>query len=284
MAVNTRRNISFFTLEADNGVDISEFMVSLIDKIKFLDKKERKQNLFNDRFCFLQRSDFKRDAIKCLFVSAKHGTRLPLIDKNNLESRDNPKTKNEGEEEHTHMLMKFTNGECFVLLEQGRELLKMKDICNYFNAFYNKLDGTVNDPLSFTIVASEDFESALNNKISRLSLGEIYVDKQLLGRDSLNFSNRIDTVKDDIILQIKPQRGESIKDLIVDIFKKLDTEQSIIKRIRIKGKSEDGSECVADTLVSLTKRQSVIIQKEEDTGAIKTSNIFSQMEEISNRL
>lgn len=283
---NSKRNIAFFTLEVNECIEknINEFIKSLMDKIQSLEKRERKHNLYNDRFCFMQTCVSDEDVIKCLFISAKHGTRLPLIDKDNLESRDNPKTKNEGEEEHTHVLLKFMNEECTVLLEQGRDLLKMKNICDYFNAFYNKLDGTVNNPLSYSLIASEDFESALNEKVSRLSQGEIFVDKRLLGSDSLNFSNRIETVKNEIILQIKPQPKENIKDLFIDIFKKFSTDQSMIKRIRIKGKSEDGTDCVADTLVSFIKKQSITIQKDEETGAVKSDYIFSQMKEISHKL
>lgn len=284
MTINSKRNIAFFTLEVNDSIDVNvkEFVTSLITKISSLDKKDRKYNLSDDRFCFLKSGICEQDLIKCLFISAKHGTRLPLINEENLESRDNPKTKHEGEEIHTHMLLKITNNDCYVLLEQGRDLLQMKNICEYFNNIYNRTNNTYNtNPLLFSLIPSDSFEETLNNKMSRLSLGEIYVDKQLLGSDSLNFSDRIETVKDDIIIQIKPQRCKDIKSVLVDISKKFRTNQSLIKRIRIKGKTENGTDCVADTLMHLIKKQSIRIQKDDETGAVNSTYIFSQMKEIS---
>lgn len=284
--ITSKRKISYFTLELieENEVIIKDFITALVKDICSKDKKERKYNISKERFCFLQKADIDDDIIKCLFISAKHGTRLPLINKENLETRDNPKTKQEGEEEHTHLILKTTPEDCFVLLENGRELLQMKNICEYFNAMYKKYNGVKLNHLSFSIIPSDSFEETLNKKITRLSLGEIYIDKQLLGQESLNFSNRIETVKENMVLQIRPERKKDIKDVLVDIFKKWSTQQSRIKRIRIKGKTETGADCFADTQVSLIKKREIEIQKDEETGAVNSIYIFSQMMDLSKAL
>lgn len=284
--VTSKRRISYFTLEVSEEIDVTikEFLMTLINDICSKDKRERKYNISNERFCFLQKADIDNDIVKCLFISAKHGTRLPLINKENLETRDNPKTKQEGEEEHTHLLLKISDEECFALLENGRDLLIMKNICEYFNVMYKKNNEVKINPVSFSIIPSDSFEETLNKKITRLSLGEIYIDKQLLGEESLDFSNRIETVKEDMVLQIRPERKKDIKDVLVDIFKKWSTQQTHIKRIRIKGKTETGADCFADTQMSLIKRREIEIQKDEETGAVNSNYIFSQMTDLSRNL
>ena len=102
----------------------------------------------------------------------------------------------------------------------------------------------------------------------------------LFRRDALNFSERIEHVQDNIILEIKTERRETIKHTIYDIFSKLTGGQSVIRRIRVKGKTSDTNESIIDTSF-INKKEYIDAQQNEDTGEYNTAYMFSQLELLS---
>lgn len=284
----SKRKIAFFTLDYNQPFvpdrKLPELVEVLIEDICKENKINRKRDITNEKFCFLSMGKKEKNGIFiCDFVSAEHGTRFPLIDKDKLSSRDNPKNTNEGEEKHTHLLLKTKGDEVYALLEQGRDVISMKMICEYLNFLYRKLYKIKESPLSFSIIASDSFEKALKSEITYFSLGEIFIDKQLLGSASLNFSDRISTVRETMILQIKPDKKKNIRECLLDIFQRFCIDRTEVKRIRIKGKSSKGVDCFADTEIAVKKKE-IKIQKDEKTGAVNSSYIFTQMKEIADQL
>ena len=285
----TKRKIGFYYLHYRNGdevLGVESGLVRLLQYINAQSNRAKKQDISDDRICFLDIFEYNEDSclLKMLFKSAKHSYRAPLLNRNTVEARENPKTMEEGEQIKTHLLIKFVNGDAIVFLETGRNLLTLKIITDYLNTFISifnnahrrdRIEGT----FSFDMIPRDDFREVLDN-MERVLCAEVFIDKQVLGSDALNFSDRIEHVQDNIILEIKTERRETIKHTIYDIFSRLTGGQSVIRRIRVKGKTSDTNESIIDTSF-INKKEFIDAQQNEDTGEYNTAYMFSQLELLS---
>ena len=192
--------------------------------------------------------------MQILFKSAKHSYRAPLLDKNTVESRENPKTMSEGEQMKTHVLVKFKDGDAIIFLETGSNMLTCGNIVNYLNQallLYNSQfrendEQRLLGKFSFEMIARDDFQEILQG-MDRVLCAEIFIDKSVLGSEVLNFSNSSEHVKENILLTIKAERKKSIKETLYDIIDKYNNTQSKIRRIRITGKNTNGNASIIDT-------------------------------------
>lgn len=279
---NKTRKVSFnyITFREDSQQeDIDLTLSSLITEIFKIDKKDRKLNISSEKFCFLD--DFSISESKAIckltFKTAKHSYRAPLIDKNTVEERDNPKTLDEGEVQKTHFLIKFKEGDAILFAEKYRGGLTVQQLIEYINSFVHKLYRS--DYYSYFIIPKDNIFEELEN-LKRVSLAKIFVDKQVLGSDSLNFSRRIDTVQDDITVQIKADRGLSMKEFAKDILSHFSGGKRAINRVRIEGKNSTNNDVLIDTEFC-EKREFVIAKLDEDTGEVNSYNLLYQLQIIS---
>ena len=99
---NIKRKVGFYFLSVVNNegnLSIEDELNRLVKFIEAQTKKVRKQDISDAKFCFLDSSEFLEDdaTLKLLFKSANHSYRAPLLNKNTIEERENPKTMDEGE-------------------------------------------------------------------------------------------------------------------------------------------------------------------------------------------
>ena len=285
----TKRKIGFYYLHYRNGdevLGVESGLVRLLQYINAQSNRAKKQDISDDRICFLDIFEYNEDSclLKMLFKSAKHSYRAPLLNRNTVEARENPKTMEEGEQIKTHLLIKFVNGDAIVFLETGRNVLTLKIITDYLNTFISIFNNAhrrdrIKGTFSFDMIPRDDFREVLDN-MERVLCAEVFIDKQVLGSDALNFSDRIEHVQDNIILEIKTERRETIKHTIYDIFSRLTGGQSVIRRIRVKGKTSDTNESIIDTSF-INKKEFIDAQQNEDTGEYNTAYMFSQLELLS---
>ena len=283
------RKIGFFFLQlVDNNVhsEMEPVFDRLLRYIISQSRTKRKQDLSNDRIYFIESYsyDSQNHLAKLLFKSAKHSYRAPLLNRNTVESRDNPKTLEEGEQVKTHLLVKFKDGDALVFLETGRDILTMKSIADYFNLFVSIFNNNHNrDKIEggfhFDMIPKDDFREVLDS-MQRVTCASIYVSKQILGSDALNFSNTTHEAKEDIIIEVKAQRGRSLKTLLYDVLAKLNGGQ-VIQRIRATGKLPNKSESIIDTSF-IIKKEYIEAQQNKETGEYNTPFMFSQLVLLSN--
>lgn len=284
-----QRKIGFYYLHYRNGEEDLGVESCLFRLLQYIDgrlKREKKQDIADERFCFLDFFEYDKEAglLKILFKSAKHSYRAPLLNRNTVESRENPKTMEEGEQVKTHLLIKFVNGDAIVFLETGRNVLTLKIITNYLNTFISIFNNShrrdrIEGGFCFDMIPRDDFKEVLDN-MERVLCAEVFIDKQILGGDALNFSDRIEHVQDNIIIEIKTERKETIKHTIYDIFSKLTGGRTDIRRIRVKGKTSDKNESIIDTSF-INKKEYIDAQQNEETGEYNTAYMFSQLELLS---
>lgn len=285
-----QRRIGFFYLhctEGENTLNIEENLLKVLRFIGGQSNRAKKKDVSDDRFCFLDSYEYDEDnhLLRILFKSARHSYRAPLINRNTVESRENPKTREEGEQVKTHLLIKFVNGDAIVFLETGKSILTLKIISDYFNTFISVFNNShrrehINGRFHFDIIPRDNFREILDN-MNRVVFAEVFIDKQVLGSDSLNFSDRLDYVQEDIVIGLKTEKKESIKHTIYDVLAKMAGGRTEIKRVRVKGKMSDSSESVIDTDF-IIKKEYIDAQQDEETGEYNTQYMFSQLEMLSN--
>ena len=286
-----KRRIGFFNLyctEGEKTLNVVEILAKTLRFIANQTNKLKKKDLPDDRICFLDfyNYDEEQGLIKILFKSARHRYRAPLLNRNTIESRENPKTKDEGEQVKTHLLIKFVEGDAIVFLETGRNILSMKIITEYLNTFISIYNNNhkkehLEGHFRFNMIPCEDFHEVLES-MQRVTFAEVFIDKQILGGDALNFSDRIEYVQEDIAISLKTVKKESIKQTIYDILSKITGGRTDIKRVRVKGKMSDSSESIIDTDF-IVKKEYIDAQQSEETGEYNTQYMFSQLELLANK-
>ena len=284
-----QRKIGFYYLHYRNGeeeLEVERGLLRLLQYIGAQPNRAKKQDIADDRICFLDFFEYDEEAglLKILFKSAKHSYRAPLLNRNTVEARENPKTMEEGEQIKTHLLIKFVVGDAIVFLETGRNILTLKIITEYLNTFISIFNNThrrdrIEGVFCFDMIPRDDFREVLDS-MERVLCAEVFIDKHILGGDALNFSDRIDHVQDNIVIEIKTERKETIKHTIYDIYSKLTGGRTDIRRIRVKGKTTDTNESIIDTNF-INKKEYIDAQQDEETGEYNTAYMFSQLELLS---
>lgn len=271
---------------------IENALNTILNYIISKEKVDRKQDVNNEKIAFLDDINYdtasEYHTMQILFKSAKHSYRAPLLDKNTVESRENPKTMSEGEQMKTHVLVKFKDGDAIIFLETGSNMLTCGNIVNYLNQallLYNSQfrendEQRLLGKFSFEMIARDDFQEILQG-MDRVLCAEIFIDKSVLGSEVLNFSNSSEHVKENILLTIKAERKKSIKETLYDIIDKYNNTQSKIRRIRITGKNTNGNASIIDTDF-IVKKEFIEVEQDSDTGEYISVNVFSQLLALSN--
>ncbi len=288
-----KRKISFNWLHLSSMVEDEEVftniksnLLALLNYISELPKVQRKHNLSRDKFCFIESFSFDENSqcVELLFKSAKHSYRAPLIDKNTVEARENPKRIEEGEQIKTHALLKFVENDAIAFLETGLNLMTMSNIVEYLNSFVALYNNFTEEEsvgrFSFDMMPRDDFREVLDS-MSRVICAELFINKSLLGSDALNFCNITEDIQENMVLSLKSEKKKSIKNSLYQIIPHLSGANSKINRIRVRGKMPNNNESIIDTSF-IIKKEYIEVEQNEDTGEFNTPNLFAQLKLLAN--
>lgn len=292
-----KRKIGFYYLflrTKENGVEVEHPVKdALLDLLAYLQAKppiERKVDMPNDKFVFMDSSSTSLESddtllLSILFKSAKHSYRAPLLNRDTVVARENPKTMSEGEQMKTHCLIKFKEGDAIFFLESGQGMLTCNNITDYLNNSLLTYNSEADDDNKITgnfccdMIPRDDFREVLDS-MNRVTMAEIYVDKEILGGDYLQFSNPSEEMKETVVMSVRAERKKSIKQSVYELVDIWAGNDSKIKRIRVKGKLANDNESVIDTSF-IIKREFVDAQQDEDTGEYNSVNMFLQLKLLS---
>lgn len=283
-----KRNICFYTLQFINGEEvlpIKDILQPLTNYIVALKRVDRKLDMLDEKFGYVENSTFIKEGRLCqmLLKSAKHSYRAPLVDKNTMGERPNPKTMNEGELNKTHLMMKFVDGDAIVAFETGRNLFPIKMFVNYLNVFLNKYKSQNNHisegHFEYQKILRDDFREILDN-MQRVKIATVYMPKQYLGSDALNFSEQIEDVREEIELTLKSKRCKNIKVMIYDLLRG-NNQIHGISRIKVEGKLPNGNANFIDT-DSFMRKETIEVSQDTDTGEYHTEESFTQLKLLLN--
>lgn len=278
-----KRKIGFYYLTLspnENEVEILDALNLVLTYINDLEKVDRKKTLTGKKFGLLDNinSDRDRTKHKLLFKSATHSFRPPLIDRTTVEERVSPKTINEGEIHKTHLIAKAINGDIIIVLEKHFDAMTINQIVDYLNYYSLQLDEENQFRFSSETIAKDDFLEEIND-LNRIVSADVYVDKQVLGGDALNFSERINTVQHEIIVSVKAKRLGSIRDFTRDIYAVFNGGQQSVNKIRLIGRNDDNNIVTINT--DLIERQEYVMTTVNDvTGEIVSRELFVEIDTI----
>lgn len=259
----------------------------VLEYVSKIAKKKRFYDLKNDKFCFLDTFSIDKNFCSGFFKSARNEFRPNLINKTTGNERKNPKEKAEGDIEKTHFVIRVdkANNEVYLYLEHNHTGISVQNIINYLNKFGREFASKNNVSSRFSIfyqmIVRNNFLTELE-KLERTKIAEIHVDKQILGNDFLNFSNRTISIQQDVLLKVKAERSEDIKSFAVDVYNKFSgNKDDSISKIRIYGQDENGNETFIDT--SFMGQVDFIPAKlDDDTGEAVTQDLLYGIRKIAN--
>ena len=288
-----KRKINFNWLHLSSMVEDDEVftnvgsnLLALLSYISALPKVQRKYNLTKDKFCFIENFRFEENSqcVELLFKSAKHSYRAPLLDKNTVEARENPKRIEEGEQQKTHVLLKFIENDAIAFLETGLNLMTMSNIVEYLNSFTVQYNNSAEEEIvgmfSFDMMPREDFREVLDS-MSRVVCAELFINKSLLGSDALNFCNITEDIQENMVLSLKSEKKKSIKNSLYQVISHFSGANSKINRIRVRGKMPNNNDSIIDTSF-IIKKEYIEVEQNEDTGEFNTQSMFAQLRFLAN--
>ena len=265
-------------------------VVGVVELIKKKAKKDKIRDIKGDKFCFLEnfRIDESPDKSKIIiygfFKSARNQFRPNLVNRRTGVERPNPKLLIEGDIEKTHFTIVLDRNlnEVFFIHEFNFHGVTINNVLDYFKFFAKKYaienELSKNFTLKHQIIPKSGFIEALKS-MGRVKLADVYIDKQLLGSDALNFSNKMAGVKSELKLTIGSNPRESIKSTIVDVFNKYNSRGSSVSKIRVEGKDERDNDVIIDTSF-MNKQDYITVDRNSETGELVSTQVYAELKEL----
>lgn len=232
--------------------------------------------------------------IFCLIIkSAKYLYRPPLLDKDTAQERDNPKTKNEGDKEKTHLCFSLKDDEIILAIESKKRGIGVGMFCRYLNhfsrIFFKEIKKEKKRPflVRWMPIVGEKFLEELE-KFDRVVEGEIYLEKQILGSAFLDLNKRTEAVRREISIVLRPEEGLSLKNTMKSAYneyvarKKSVNQESEeepkakILKVRAVGTGAEGVRKLLDSDL-IRKNSSIVVETNDETGEVDSNKIFEQM-------
>lgn len=279
-----KRKIGFYYLTI--STDQIDKLVAFNEVVSFLNnlpKTDRKFNLGDNKFCLLDSlNSFQNNSRhRITFKSATHSFRPNLIHQQTVNERESPKQLEEGEVEKNHIIIKAINGDLIVVFEKHFDGIGIGHFVKYlnnFNSHVEREDSSIRFTFGYEIIVKDDFLEEIAN-LSRVVSAEIYIDKQILGGEALNFSNRTTQIKQEVVVSVKANNKSSISEFATDIYAQFNGGSNRISKIRLVGRNHDNNEVVIKT--DFIERQEFINPEMNlETGEISTQDIFTEMEVV----
>ncbi|AHM59214.1 hypothetical protein D770_04735 [Flammeovirgaceae bacterium 311] len=246
-------------------------------------------DLSGAKYCRLSLlEDHDEGILFCCLRSAKRGFRPPLWDRQTGEERDNPKNLSEGEVNKTHFAIRYRADEVLVAMEDNRSGVSMRQLVEYIWFFAHQYHASLEDgssanyQIEFSTLAKDNFIEEIE-RLNRVISFELLVDKQILGTEALNFSNRTDSVKEDVTITVKAERSQSIKDTAIDAYRRFAGQDTRIHKVKAIGRNRDNNSVVVDTSF-IEKVEFLEVNKDEQTGEINTDGVRARLIQILRQL
>ncbi|MDO5616451.1 MAG: hypothetical protein Q4G16_09685 [Cruoricaptor ignavus] len=272
--------------EKDTEIEPFYIIPDVLGYISKLAKKNKFYELKNNKFCFIDKVEINDNICSGYFKSARDQFRPNLLNKQTGAERKNPKEKTEGDIEKTHFVIRVDkkNEEVYLFLEHNHTGISILNFINYLKEFSkkysvkNKLETRYS--LTYQIIARNNFLTELE-KLEQTKIAEIHVDKKILGNEFLKFSNRIVSIQNSVMLQVKAERKEDIKNFAVDIYNSFSKgKEDAIDKIRIYGLDENGNKTFIDTDF-MGQIDFIPVQLDSDTGEAQTDDLLKQLNRIA---
>lgn len=229
-----------------NGFDFEDFLVwfdSLTDKDKIFTLSENK---------FTSLDHLKRIPTSQITTHSKayfgmmstgiYGSRRNLKNSMDNTKRANPKKIEEGEEQENYFILAFkSNGDIDMIMQNAGRGIKSLHIKNYLDKYFNKYLANKSISKEFKLIEGAVISTPdkMIDRLDRVIKTKIYIDKSVLN-DELDLATRTLQAKEDIIIDVRAQRGQDIRDLLQDIRQNI-VHNTKIDKLWVEGKDSNGN-------------------------------------------
>lgn len=276
----------FYQRNTDNNFEDFDFD-DFVNYLNGLNENEKKYYINESKFCSvefistLHQRNFQGRQ-KCFFgciKSAPFGTRKNLLDHTTNSERNNPKLLTEGEKEQNYFILAFNRNSEFEIIYQNVHLgINAHQFKDYLDKMIYKYMLSLNVEQSFD---TEIGDIIINNpeeiidRIHRIVECKVYMDKEVLGSEFLNLSQRTLNVKNELIIGAKAEFNQSIREYVRDVLQNL-TQDTRIFRIWVRGKDNNNNE-TKFFIEKIIKSNYIEVTIDPNSGAIVRDDIKREM-------
>lgn len=279
MKVRMRQNEPLEDFESDL-VAVCEYTTNLEKKLRKKDFEKAKKIVYLD----YQEYDKENNILYLRFKSARYAKSREVIDTETLSSRGILKKLKDGDEEKTHVVIKFDRDDNAVcIFEKNSDGIGVGQLFEYLNDRIIKYHSVQGDNIYYSIVfaniVSKEFLEALDN-VKRIKGVTLTVNQQDLSvSETKSFAGKGD-LSEDVDLYFKPAaKGKSItSDTVKEFYKLYNNRNRKVKRITVKADDKQESAISFDT--EKIKEKVRVEVEETVTGEVRESSIKSKMVEL----
>lgn len=254
---------------------------------------ERAEELAENRFMFLEsvRTSSSGNLWYLVFSSAKYNFRPPLLHRKTGARRESPKELPEGDECRTHAILQPRENECYLLLEEFKAGVGIANVMAYLKKRlkdYQSENGlSPKHTIDLSVVPQDDFMEQVN-AAERITKVIVTAERDIIGTEHLNYSNRTEVVDKDVEVVIRPIRGGSLGGVVQDLVDGITKANRDLEATRIRIESKDfddnpvtfGAEVDGSQLKLIEhmgKVDFILVRLNQATGETETTDCFRQM-------
>lgn len=276
MKVRMRQNEPLQDFESD-FISVCEYVLTLEKQNRKLNFEKAKKIVYLDSLDYIKEQGILYLRLK----SARYAKSREVINTDTLESRGVLKKDIDGDEEKTHLTIRFENDNTAVcIFEKNIDGIGVGLLFDYLNKFIIRCHSSKKDNIYYEIVhaniVSQEFLAALEG-VKRIKGVTLTVEqKDLNVSEAKSFSGR-DDLSQDVDLYFRPSaKGKSITgDTVKEFYKLYNSKKRKVKRITVKADDKQEAEIVFDT--EKVKEKLVVEIEETVTGEVHEESIKKQL-------
>jgi len=177
-----------------------------------------------------------------MMSTGNYGSRRNLKSSVDNTKRANPKKIEEGEEQENYFILAFkSDGDIDIILQNAGRGIKTLHLKNYLDKYFNKYLAFKSLNKEFKLVEGAVISTPdkMINRLDRVIKTKVYIDKSVLNNE-LDLATRTLQAKEDIIIDVRAQRGQDIRDLLQDIRQNI-VHNTKVEKLWIEGKDSNGN-------------------------------------------
>lgn len=178
-----------------------------------------------------------------MMSTGNFGSRRNLKSSLDNSKRPNPKKIEEGEEQENYFLLAFNSaGDIDLILQNAGRGIKSLHLKNYLDKYFNKYLASKAIEKEFKLIEGDVVSTpdVMINRLDRIIKTKIYIDKSILDKDELDLAHRTLQAREDLVIDVRANRGKDIRDLLQDLRQNM-VHNTKVNKLWIEGKDNNGN-------------------------------------------
>lgn len=275
--IRKKKNAPLEDLETD-FIEMCKYVMSLDEKNRKKDFEKAQKIMYMSKFEYYSETS----SAFLVFNSARYAKSRKVINTKTLEDRGVLKGIDDGDEEKTHIAIKFDWGEdrAVCIFEKNSDGIGVTQLFDYLNDFIFKYHDVKEDYVYYVLVysniVSDEFLEELE-KAKRIKAVTLTVNQEDISVSEIKaFADR-DDISQDVDICLKPcGRGKGITgNTVKEFYRMYHDAHKKVKRITIKAENEDSNPVSFDT--EKIKAKEIVDVAVTINGEVKEFSIKSKL-------